>query len=124
MQMPFHFEGDEAFLDKLDRIRKAGPEKIDTCVKQMAEDVKSDTMELTPVDTGQLREDWKQSDVIHGRCEVYNETHYVRHVEYGHRKRGGKGVVKGRKMLHTAMDNFKDEYPERIAKVIGDILNA
>ncbi|MBM6824792.1 HK97 gp10 family phage protein [Veillonella magna] len=122
--MAFHFEGDEAFLDKLRRVQEAGQSKINTCVRKLAEDIKSDTIELTPVDTGQLREGWKKSRVKQGRCEVYNETHYVRHVEYGHRKRGGKGVVKGRKMLHTAMDNFKDEYPERVAKVIGDILNA
>lgn len=124
MQMAFHFEGDEAFLDKLARIRKAGRKKVNACVRQISEDIKSDTMELTPVDTGQLREGWKRSRVDWGRGEVYNETKYVRHVEYGHRKRNGTGVVKGRKMLHTAVNNFKDEYPERVADVIEDILNA
>lgn len=64
--------------------------------------LKSVTM-LTPVDTGNLKGQWRNSTpvITSSGCEVTinNSTDYASYVEYGHRTRGGKSWVEGRYMM-------------------------
>jgi len=76
------------------------PEHVDTVLAQSAELMINDVKMKTPVDTGLLRNSWKRTGVMNGKVEIYNNTEYANHVEYGHRTRNG-GDVKRRKKLHA-----------------------
>ena len=68
-------------------------------VAQEGEVIRGKVQDNTPVDTGRLKGGWKRSRAVQGKAEIYNNVEYAAHVEYGHRTRGGKGFVKGSKML-------------------------
>ncbi len=74
---------------------------------------------------GTLRRGWTTAPIArthkNGNIKVviYNPVEYASYVEYGHRKRGGKGFVQGHFMLEKSrqeVDKIKD-------KVIEDKLN-
>lgn len=46
------------------------------------------------------------------RITVYNPTEYASYVEFGHRKRGGKGWVNGRFMLTRAEEKLDPQVPK------------
>jgi hypothetical protein len=78
------------------------------------------------VDTGNLRNSWKMRLVGLNRAEVSNNAEYAAHVEYGHRvkihgKWTGK-VVKGKRMLHKAFDETKDNFTDDAMAILGAIL--
>lgn len=116
-------EGLDELLEKLNKIEDQRQIKINRFVAQEGEILKSLVAEKTPVDTGRLREGWKRSRVTQGRTEVFNNTEYANHVEYGHRTRGGNGFVKGRKMLHRGLLEFSKTYKDHATRVVKDILD-
>lgn len=116
-------DGIDELLKKLDAIEDQKQIKINRFVAQEGEILKALVAEKTPVDTGLLREGWKRSRVAQGRTEVFNNTEYANHVEYGHRTRGGNGFVKGRKMLHRGLLEFSKTYKDHAEKVVKDILD-
>lgn len=116
-------EGLDELLEKLNKIEEQKQIKINRFVAQEGEILKSLVVEKTPVDTGLLREGWKRSRVAQGRTEVFNNTEYANHVEYGHRTRGGNGFVKGRKMLHRGLLEFSKTYKDHATRVVKDILD-
>lgn len=120
--MIMQFDGLEEFLERLERIEDGKQKKINSFVAREGELLKGLVVEKTPVDTGLLRGNWKRSRVAQGKTEVFNNTEYANHVEYGHRTRSG-GYVKGQKMLHRAVLEFSKTYPEHAKKVVDDILN-
>lgn len=116
-------EGLDELLEKLNKIEDQRQIKINRFVAREGEILKSLVAEKTPVDTGRLREGWKRSRVRQGRTEVFNNTEYANHVEYGHRTRGGNGFVKGRKMLHRGLLEFSKTYKDHATRVVKDILD-
>ncbi len=116
-------KGLDELLEKLNKIEDQRQIKINRFVAQEGEILKSLVAEKTPVDTGLLREGWKRSQVAQGRTEVFNNTEYANHVEYGHRTRGGNGFVKGRKMLHRGLLEFSKTYKDHATRVVKDILD-
>lgn len=102
---------------KLKELSEKFPNKRDKFLAQEGEMLIGRAKKNTPVDTGNLRNAWKRTKATGGKVTVYNNTEYAAHVEYGHRvkvhgKFTGK-VVKGRKMLHKAFsetkNNFRDD---------------
>lgn len=86
----------------------------------------------TPVDTGELRRNWKVGRVERRgdayQVEIYNNTHYAQFVEYGHRT--GKDLTKwveGRFMMTISMQEIERELPryleKRMTKLLNDIMN-
>ena len=73
---------------------------------------------------GTLKAAWRRSPVHGGCVEVYNDTDYAAHVEYGHRVvvlKGPKGhkvkvftgkFVPGRHMLRDALDEQQKSFQE------------
>ena len=94
-----------------------------------AEDLKKDVKELTPVDTGVLKNSWQRENgkrLTKNNFSqiIFNATDYGNHVEYGHRAgRSKTRFVRGRFMLRTAIamrqikfyKDLKDFY-ERVLK--------
>ncbi len=86
----------------------------------------------TPVDTGELRRNWKVGRVERRgdtyQVEIYNNTHYAQFVEYGHRT--GADLTKwveGRFMMTISMQEIERELPryleKRMTKLLNDLMN-
>lgn len=127
---------------KLERMAKDMPQKRDIFLMQEAELLKKRTKANTPVSTsypghqgGTLREAWKRTAPANGSIDVYNNTEYAAHVEWGHRQKPGrfvpaigkrlkKGYVPGKKMLHRGLDELKTSFKEDAEAILASILNA
>ncbi|WP_338936251.1 HK97 gp10 family phage protein [Fusobacterium polymorphum] len=97
-------------LDKiLDEIKTQTPKSTERFLMLQAEELKKDVKDLTPVDTGTLKNSWQRENGkrLTGKKFtqiVFNMTDYAAHVEYGHRiGRSKTKFVKGRFMLRTAV---------------------
>lgn len=112
---------DELEQEMLRQIQQM-PDKRDRFVAREAEVLLAAVKEETPKDTGVLRGGWHRTQASQGAVEVYNNTDYAAHVEYGHRTRGGKGFVMGRKMLHRGLLAYKKAFPRRVGEALRKIL--
>ena len=103
--------------EKLARLENSG-KVLDMASAQMGETLVGRVKDLTPVDTGNLRQSWKRTRPKNGRVEVYNNTEYASHVEWGHRQKVGRYVpaigktlkkpfVEGSPMLRDAVSETK-----------------
>lgn len=121
--MGVEFSGLDELIQRLDEAAKKVPDARDNFLAQEAELVRGDAVSLSPVDTGNLREAWKRSTPDNGRVEVYNNTEYAAHVEYGHRQKVGQYVpaigkrlkkpfVEGKHMLRDAVQQRQDSFAE------------
>lgn len=112
---------DELEQEMLRQIQRM-PVKRNRFVAREAEVLLAVVREETPKDTGVLRGGWHRTRSAQGVVEVYNNTDYAAHVEYGHRTRDGKGFVKGQKMMHRALLSYKKAFPGRAGKVLREIM--
>lgn len=82
----------------------------------------------TPVDSGELRRNWKVGRVVRQGSsyvvEIYNNTDYASFVEFGHRT--GADLTKwveGRFMMTISMQEIERELPRYLEKRITGLLN-
>lgn len=98
------------------------PEHVDTVLTQSAELMINDVKMKTPYITGVLRNGWHRTGVIDGKVEIYNNTEYANHVEYGHRTRNG-GYVKGKKMLHRSIVGMRSQFARNARIILRNLTN-
>lgn len=102
-------KGFKKFDKILDEIKTQAPKSTEKFLMLQAEELKKDVKELTPVDTGTLKNSWQRENGkrLTGNTFsqiVFNMTNYANHVEYGHRVgRNKTKFVRGRFMLRTAV---------------------
>lgn len=131
--MSFEFSGLDELIQRLDEAAKKVPDARDKFLAQEAELVRGDAVSLSPVDTGNLREAWKRSAPDNGRVEVYNNTEYAAHVEYGHRQQVGRYVpaigkrlkkpfVEGKHMLRDAVQQRQDSFAEDVEEILKGLM--
>ena len=102
-------KGFKEFDKILDEIKTKAPKSTERFLMMQAEDLKKDVKELTPVDTGTLKNSWQRENGrrLTGKAFsqiVFSMTDYAAHVEYGHRAgRSKTKFVRGRFMLRTAV---------------------
>lgn len=131
--MGFEFSGLDELIQRLDEAAKKMPDARDKFLAQEAELVRGDAVSLSPVDTGNLREAWKRSAPDNGRVEVYNNTEYAAHVEYGHRQQVGRYVpaigkrlkkpfVEGKHMLRDAVQQRQDSFAEDVEEILKGLM--
>lgn len=82
----------------------------------------------TPVDSGELRRNWKVDRVVkQGNSyvvEIYNNTDYASFVEFGHRTGADLTQwVEGRFMMTISMQEIERELPRYLDKRITGLLN-
>lgn len=85
----------------------------------------------TPVDSGELRRNWRVGRVIRQGSsyvvEIYNNTEYASFVEYGHRNRDKTEWIEGRFMMTISMKQIERELPfyleRRQAELLNQIMN-
>lgn len=124
--MGLTINGLDDLQEKLENMAKKAPAAGAKFLAQEGELLRGRAANNTPVDTGNLRNSWKTRMISPQRVEVSNNAEYAAHVEYGHRvkihgKWTGK-VVKGKKMLHKAFDETKDNFLEDGVAILGAIM--
>ena len=102
-------KGFKEFDKILDEIKTKAPQATERFLMFQAEELKKDVKDLTPVDTGTLKNSWQRENGkrLTGKAFsqiVFNMTDYAAHIEYGHRiGRSKTKFVRGRFMLRTAV---------------------
>ena len=116
-------------LDKiLDEIKTKAPQATERFLRLQAEDLKKDVKELTPVDTGTLKNSWQRENGrrLTGKKFtqiVFNMTDYAAHVEYGHRiGRSKTKFVRGRFMLRRAVAMRRIKFYKDLKNFYGGLI--
>ena len=116
-------------LDKiLDEIKTKAPQATERFLMLQAEELKKDVKDLTPVDTGTLKNSWQRENGkrLTGKKFtqiVFNMTDYAAHVEYGHRiGRSKTKFVRGRFMLRTAVAMRQIKFYKDLKNFYGGLI--
>lgn len=132
--MGFEFSGLDELIQRLDEAERKLPGARDEFLAQEAELVRGDAVELTPVDTGNLRIGWKKTGPNNGRIAIYNNVEYAAPVEFGHRLKNRKtkkwvttsnGKIKfvpGRHMLRDAVQQRQDSFAEDAEDILKGLM--
>ena len=123
-----------------DRLRCATNEEsrkafYEDCIKELAQRFLRKVIRDTPSRSGKLKRGWhvhrkgklrvkKIGDTYHIR--LVNATEYASYVEYGHRTRGGKGWVEGKRPMTISAREVEDMAPallrRKIQKYLEEVL--
>ena len=124
MSTEYTFDGlDEWEKNLAQIIDRQYPEEFKQMVIDIAEQALGKAKELTPVQTGRLRDAWnlgtieKRGDYYY--LEIYNNVEYAEPVEYGHRMRGG-GFKKGAHMLEVSLQEVERKLPDYLRAWLAD----
>lgn len=144
--MGIKLEGFREFEDKIEDVLRRFPEERDRFLKQSAELLIGSAKNNTPVDSGNLKRKWSRTAPMGNIIEVYNNTEYAAHVEYGHRQKkrwvpgtwkGGRfeydpnaktGMmlkakrIEGARMLKNAVKEQRVAYRQNANRILGALL--
>ncbi len=121
-------KGFKEFDKILDEIKTKAPQATEKFLMLQAEDLKKDAKELTPVDTGTLKNAWQRENGkrLTGNTFsqiVFNMTNYANHVEYGHRIGKSKTkFVKGKFMLRKALNIRQTKFYKDLKNFYGGLI--
>ncbi|MCM1212914.1 MAG: HK97 gp10 family phage protein [Lachnospiraceae bacterium] len=124
----YTFDGLDEWEKRLtEAIESQYPEEFRQMVLNEAAKLQNRVKELTPVKTSHLRDEWKVGTVqkrgSEYYIEVYNNVEYAEPVEYGHRKRGGKGIVPGRHMMELSLQELQKKLPGYLRQWMADFIS-
>ena len=121
-------KGFKEFDKILVEIKEKAPETTKKFLMLQAEELKKDAKELTPVDTGTLKNAWQRENGkrLTGNTFsqiVFNMTNYANHVEYGHRVGKSKTkFVKGKFMLRKALNIRQTKFYKDLKNFYGGLI--
>lgn len=121
-------KGFKEFDKILDEIKTKAPQATEKFLMLQAEELKKDVKDLTPVDTGTLKNSWQRENGrrLTGKKFtqiVFNMTDYAAHVEYGHRiGRSKTKFVRGRFMLRTAVAMRQIKFYKDLKNFYGGLI--
>ena len=113
----FEIKGIDNFLKGIDNIQNNFHGDLQRLIEKHGGILLRNTKMKTPVDTGQLRRSWQleKGDLY---VKIFSSCEYVKHVEYGHRTRGGKSYVEGVYMLKTSFEKTKKDFENDLEKLL------
>ena len=114
----FEIKGIDNFLKGIDNIQNNFHGDLQRLIEKHGGILLRNTKQRTPVDTGQLRRSWQleKGDLY---VRIFSSCEYVKHVEWGHRTRGGKSYVEGVYMLKTSFEKTKKDFENDLEKLFG-----
>ncbi|ERT44479.1 HK97 gp10 family phage protein [Fusobacterium vincentii] len=121
-------KGFKEFDKILDEIKTKAPQATERFLMLQAEELKKDVKDLTPVDTGTLKNSWQRENGkrLTGKAFsqiVFNMTNYSHFVEYGHRiGRNKTKFVRGRFMLRTAVAMRQIKFYKDLKNFYGGLI--
>ena len=122
------WSGTKELNAKLKKILQRTPQAKRQFLAQEAEILKARVKKLTPADTGILRGGWHSSEPSSDSVDIYNNTEYAPHVEFGHRqfvygKDTGR-ITPGQFMLRDAVAESQEKFVADANAILGRLLNA
>ena len=113
----FEIKGIEDFLKNINNIQSNFHNDLQNLVEKHGGILLRNTKMKTPVDTGQLRRSWQleKGDLY---VRIFSSCEYVKHVEWGHRTRGGKTYVEGVYMLKTSFEKTEKDFTNDLEKLL------
>ena len=121
-------KGFKEFDKILIEIKEKAPQATGRFLMLQAEELKKDVKELTPVDTGTLKNSWQRENGkrLTGNTFsqiVFSMTNYSHFVEYGHRiGRNKSKFVRGRFMLRTAVAMRQIKFYKDLKNFYGGLI--
>lgn len=121
-------KGFKEFDKILDEIKTKAPQTTERFLMLQAEDLKKDVKNLTPVDTGTLKNSWQRENGkrLTGNTFsqiVFSMTNYSHFIEYGHRiGRNKTKFVRGRFMLRTAVAMRQIKFYKDLKNFYGGLI--
>ena len=123
--MNFHIDGLDKLISDLEKASVKIPDAKRQFLAKEAGLIRSRAMKNTPVDTGLLRNSWKQTPPTDNSVTIFDNVFYAPFVEYGHRvKYFGKFTgkfVKGRHMLRNAIEQSKANFQQDGQAILNSI---
>ena len=112
----FEIKGIDNFLKDINKIQNNFHSDLQNLVEKHGGILLRNTKLKSPVDTGQLRRSWQleKGDLY---VRIFSSCEYVKHVEWGHRTRGGKSYVEGVYMLKTSFEKTKKDFENDLEKL-------
>ena len=112
----FEIKGIDNFLKDINNIQNNFQGDLQKLVEKHGGILLRNTKLKSPVDTGQLRRSWQleKGDLY---VKIFSSCEYVKHVEYGHRTRGGKSYVEGVYMLKTSFEKTEKDFENDLEKL-------
>ena len=113
----FEIKGIDSFIKNIDNIQNNFQGDLQKLVEKHGGILLRNTKLKSPVDTGQLRRSWQleKGDLY---VRIFSSCEYVKHVEWGHRTRGGKSYVEGVYMLKTSFEKTKKDFENDLEKLL------
>ena len=113
----FEIKGIDNFLKDINNIQNNFQGDLQKLVEKHGGILLRNTKLKSPVDTGQLRRSWQleKGDLY---VKIFSSCEYVKHVEYGHRTRGGKSYVEGVYMLKTSFEKTEEKFTNDLEKLL------
>lgn len=116
----------EVFIEELKSVIDDIPKHLTETLERNADELIRETQERTPVDTGNLRDSWKRTEVVRNgdtySTTIYNDATnpkygmiYSSYVEYGHFSTAGNWV-EGRFMLTQSLPNAQKRIEQDLRK--------
>lgn len=119
---------------RLEQFNKLDRQKLcESLAKEIAARLVRAAVQRTPVDTGALKQSWREEnkdflivkkDNVY-EITIYNSMLYASYIEYGHRTRDGVGWVNGYFMLTISEQHIKRIAPalieKRIMQKLGEV---
>lgn len=112
----FEIKGIDNLLKDINNIQSNFHSDLQKLIEKHGGILLRNTKMKTPVDTGQLRRSWQleKGDLY---VKIFSSCEYVKHVEYGHRTRGGKSYVEGVYMLKTSFEKTEKDFENDLEKL-------
>lgn len=128
MSVNVNIKGLDEALAQMENINPRIDAELTSTLNNEGIEWRDDVKANTPVDSGELR----RSMVFEGvnrtgsgfEMSLTNNLSYAGHVEFGHRTRGGKGVVKGVYMMKKGTTRLEQRLPNKLEnameRALGD----
>ena len=112
----FEIKGIDDFLKNINNTQNNFQGELQKLVEKHGGILLRNTKLKSPVDTGQLRRSWQleKGDLY---VRIFSSCEYVKHVEWGHRTRGGKTYVEGVYMLKTSFEKTEKDFENDLEKL-------
>ena len=122
MSVDVKIKGLDEALAQMDNINPRIDAELTSTLNDEGVEWRDDVRANTPVDSGELRRSMTFEGVDKTgsgfEMSLTNNLSYAGHVEFGHRTRGGKGVVKGVYMMKKGTARLEQRLPSKLEKAM------
>ncbi len=132
--MGFEITGLEELEKGLEKAVKKAPKEYEKLKNDIKDRVFKNTLKHIPVNKGRIiasfekrtfdgKEEFIEEDLSREVFAVGTKVWYAHMIENGHKKKGGKGFVKGVKFMEQGLEETAKEIPEMAQDMLDRVLS-